>query len=135
MNFSGPGDGAAFDSYIAQDKYLSGRRGQYAERYGALAPWRGKWDLKILQDINFNISDNKQNTLQLSLDILNIGNLINSDWGVVQQPNNLQPLSVNVDAATSTPTYTFNPNQTETFGSDSSLNSRWQMQLGLRYIF
>ncbi|WP_431159464.1 hypothetical protein, partial [Winogradskyella poriferorum] len=31
MNFSGAGQGAAFNQYIAQDDYLSGRRGQYAE--------------------------------------------------------------------------------------------------------
>ncbi|TDQ25692.1 TonB-dependent receptor [Tenacibaculum caenipelagi] len=134
MQFSDPSQAAAFESYIQQDDYLRGRRGQYVERYGAIAPWRGKWDLKILQDFNFNVSDEKQNTIQLSLDILNVGNLINSDWGVVQQPNNLQPLGVSLDG-TNTPTYSFTPNSTKTFGYDSSLNSRWQMQLGLRYIF
>jgi hypothetical protein len=45
MAFSGgPTQGEAFDRFISQDKYLSGRRGQYSERYGALSPWRGKWD-------------------------------------------------------------------------------------------
>jgi hypothetical protein len=38
-------DKGTFDAFINQDKYLSERRGQYAERYGALAPWRGKWDM------------------------------------------------------------------------------------------
>ena len=130
-----PGQAAAFDNYIAQDDYLSGRRGQYAERYGAQAPWRGRWDVKFLQDYKIKISENKTNTIQFSVDVLNFGNLIRSEWGLVQQPNNTSPIGVNVDPATLVPTYSFNPNQTETFGYDSSLASRWQMQFGLRYIF
>jgi len=41
MQFASSGDAAALEAYIRQDDYLSGRRGQYAERYGAIAPWRG----------------------------------------------------------------------------------------------
>ena len=134
MNFSGAGQGAAFNQYIAQDDYLSGRRGQYAERYGALSPWRGRVDIKFLQDYNFDVGGGKTNTIQFSIDVLNFGNLLSSDWGLIQQPNNVQPIGVSVDG-TGTPTYTFNENQTETFGYDSSLASRWQMQFGLRYIF
>ncbi|WP_282055144.1 TonB-dependent receptor [Maribacter luteus] len=135
MQFTGAGQAAAFESYIQQDDYLNDHRGEYMERYGALAPWRGKWDIKILQDYNFKVSSGKTHTIQLSFDILNFGNLLNSDWGVIQQPNNLNPLSVSVDPNTSVPTYTFNPELTETFGYDASLLSRWQGQLGLRYIF
>ncbi len=90
--------------------------------------------MKLLQDFVFKVSGDKTNTIQLSLDILNVGNLINSDWGVVEQPNNQSPISISVDN-TGTPTYTFNPDLTETFGADSSLLSRWQMQFGVRYIF
>ncbi len=134
MQFSGGGQGAAFEAFIQQDDYLSGIRGQYAERYAAIAPWRSRWDLKIMQDINFNISGDKVNTIQFSIDILNVGNLLSSEWGLIQNPNSIQPVGVSVDG-TGTPTYTFNPDQTETFGYDSSLASRWQMQFGLRYIF
>jgi hypothetical protein len=46
MAFSGgPTQGEAFDRFISQDKYLSGRRGQYSERYGALSP--GKMGYEI----------------------------------------------------------------------------------------
>jgi hypothetical protein len=134
MQFSGSGQGAAFDAFIQQDDYLSGRRGQYAERYAAIAPWRSRWDIKIMQDFNVKVSNDKTNTIQFSIDILNVGNLLSSDWGLVQQPNNIQPIGVTVDG-TGTPTYTFNPDLTETFGYDSSLASRWQIQFGLRYIF
>ena len=135
MQFSGAGQADAFESYIQQDDYLSDNRGNYAERYGALAPWRGRWDVKILQDYNFKVSGDKTNTIQLSFDILNFGNLLNSDWGVIQQPNSLNPLTVSVDSDTNVPTYTFNPELTETFGYDASLLSRWQGQFGVRYIF
>ena len=146
MDFPVASEAVAFDNYIAQDDYLSGRRGQYAERYGAQAPWRGRWDVKFLQDYEIKISENKTNTIQFSIDVLNVGNLISSEWGLVQQPNNVSPIGVSFKDAdpdpnnyvpdySQAPNYSFNPNQTETFGYDSSLASRWQMQFGLRYIF
>jgi len=130
MNFSGSGQGEAFNKFIEQDDYLSGIRGEYAERYGALSPFRGRWDVKILQDLKVG----EKNSLQFSIDILNAGNMISSDWGLVQQPNAVQPIGVSVDAS-GEPTYSFNPNLKETFVYDSSLISRWQMQFGLRYSF
>ncbi len=133
MQFSGAGQAEAFEAFIQQDDYLSDNRGSYAERYGALSPWRSRWDVKILQDFNFNVGG-KTHTIQLSADILNVGNLINSDWGVVEVPNSIQPLGVTVDA-NNVPTYTFDGNLTETFSSDVSLLSRWQAQFGIRYIF
>ncbi|WP_298497857.1 TonB-dependent receptor [uncultured Algibacter sp.] len=133
MQFATTADAAALEAYISQDDYLNGRRGQYAERYGALAPWRGKWDVKFLQDYKFKVSENKTNTIQFSIDVLNIGNLLNSDWGIIQQPNSIQPIGVSVDGS-GVPTYSFNGSE-KTFGFDSSLASRWQAQVGLRYIF
>ena len=133
MQFSGADQAEAFENYIQQDDYLNDNRGSYAERYGALAPWRGRWDLKILQDYNFKVSESKTNTIQLSIDVLNVGNLLSSDWGLTQQPNNVQPIGVDVSG--SEPVYTFNPDLEETYGYDTGLLNRWQAQFGVRYIF
>lgn len=130
MNFASADQAQAFEQFIQQDDYLSDNRGEYAERYGALAPWRGRWDMKILQDIKIT----NKNTIQLSVDVLNIGNLISSDWGIVEIPQNQQVLGVTVDE-NNVPTYTFDTNFTDTFSSDTSLLSRWQAQFGVRYIF
>ncbi len=130
MDFSTATDAGNLENFINQDDYLKGRRGQYAERYGALTPWRGKMDVKFIQ--NLKIKDN--NSLEFSIDILNFGNLLNSDWGLVQQPNAVQPIGVSIDAGGS-PTYSFNSNLKETFVYNSTLISRWQMQFGLRYSF
>jgi len=131
MQFSGAGQAEAFEAFIQQDDYLSGRRGQYAERYGALAPWRGSWDVKILQDIKVN----DKNKFQISLDVLNLGNLINSDWGVIDIQGFDQLLGVSVDGTTNVPTFTFDTDREETFTANTFIQSRWRAQLGLRYIF
>ena len=123
---------SALKSYIAQDDYLSGRRGQYAEKYAALSPWYSHWDLRLAQDY---ILPNK-NTIQFTMDILNVGNLISNKWGVRQfatQTGLAQPVAVSV--ANGVPTYQFDTTQKTTFFNDFSLLSRWNMQLGLRYSF
>ncbi|MCX2679209.1 carboxypeptidase regulatory-like domain-containing protein [Galbibacter sp. EGI 63066] len=140
MQFTGDatqqaGQAAAFEAYIQQDDYMSDNRGKYMERYGALAPWRSRWDVKILQDYNFKVAGDKTNTIQLSIDILNVGNLINSDWGVIEQPRSLNPISVTDIDANNVPTYSFDTSLTSTFGPLSDIASRWQAQVGLRYIF
>ena len=139
MQFSGEAEeqaaqAAAMKDYLAQDAYLSERRGEYAGKYEILSPWYNRWDLRVLQDYNFQTGD-RSHTVQLSVDILNVGNLINSNWGVRQIPINTQPIGVSVDPDTYVPTYSFDTNLSQTFADDFSLLSRWQMQLGLRYIF
>ncbi len=138
MNFSGDAASqtaqrGALKRYIAQDDYLNENRGAYAEKYAALSPWYSRWDVRILQDLLLP----KAQSLQLSIDILNVGNLISSRWGVRQfatQTGLVQPLAVSV--ANQQPTYTFyDPNLQTTFVNDFSLASRWQLQVGLRYSF
>ncbi|MFD0862446.1 carboxypeptidase regulatory-like domain-containing protein [Sungkyunkwania multivorans] len=137
MQFTDPSMAADFEAYIQQDDYLSENRGSYSERYGALSPWRSRWDIKFLQDFNFKVADGKTHTIQFSADILNFGNLINSEWGVVEVPNNQNPLSVVSIDSNNVPTFSFDQslNTRGTFGFDQSLQSRWQAQFGLRYIF
>ncbi|QLE00068.1 TonB-dependent receptor [Galbibacter sp. BG1] len=126
---------AAYEGYIQQDEYLSENRGGYMERYGALSPWRSRIDLKILQDFNFKVAGDKTNTIQFSIDVLNFGNMLNSNWGVVETPRNVNPIAVTEIDANNVPTYSFDPSLTETFIPSSDINSRWQAQVGLRYIF
>ncbi|NEV94329.1 TonB-dependent receptor [Psychroflexus sp. YR1-1] len=135
MQFTGPGQADAYNAFIENNDYMRDNRGRYFERYGALAPWRSTVDLKVLQDYNFKVSGDKTNTIQLSLDILNLGNLINSDWGIVQEPFNQQPIGVSVDQQTNLPVYSFSENRVDSFAVNTSLISRWRMQVGLRYSF
>jgi hypothetical protein len=83
--FTAAEQAAAWDAYISQDPYLSGRRGQYAERGGLFLPMRWRTDIGFSQDLFRDISG-KRNALQFRVDILNFFNLLNSDWGVGQRP-------------------------------------------------
>ena len=71
---------ADLNAFIEGDKYLSTRRGKYAERNGARVPWSNVFDFKFSQDLFVNVSDRRQ-TLQLTFDIFNVGNLLNTKWG------------------------------------------------------
>ena len=122
----------AYRNYIEQDDYLSENRGDYVEKYAILSPWFSRWDVRFLQDFNIN----EGNALQLSIDLLNAGNFISSSWGVRQIPTNIQPVGVvGLDVASGQPVYSFDTSLTETFTNDFSLLSRWQLQVGLRYMF
>jgi hypothetical protein len=128
------------DKYITQDKYLSSRRGQYAERNGAELPWSANFDFKVIQDFYINVGG-KKNTLQFTLDVFNFGNYVSPQWGLNQTP--LRAALVNYvtnDAATGRPVFQFpfrsgTTPLAETFQRSFGLGSRWQAQFGIRYIF
>jgi hypothetical protein len=124
----------ALREFILQDDYLSDNRGKVVEKYAILSPWFNNWDIRIAQDLNHKLGA-KTNTLQLTVDILNAGNLINNSWGVRQIPATTQPLGVVGVDGTGVPTFSFDTNIKNTFVQDFSLLSRWQMQIGLRYSF
>jgi len=130
------------DAFIEGDKYLKTRRGQYAQRNGARLPFQHVVDVRILQDLGMAIGSTS-NKLQLSLDILNFGNLLNKNWGSDNSVGNQGFNLINVSNATvnvnnvATPTFTYT-GAGQTNGkaySESNFNSRWRAQVGIRYLF
>lgn len=123
-----------FWNYIEQDAYLSKHKGEYAERGGAIAPWHNQLDFKFVQDF-FVTAAGKRNTLQLGVDIKNLLNLVNSDWGLYKTAYATNILSYN----TSTKAYSFpkvnNEVLTTTFKNYESFSSTYMIQFSLRYIF
>lgn len=137
-------------NYINQDGYLYKRRGQYAERNAVVLPTFHIVNFNFTQKL-FITSGKVRNTLQFEFNMINLGNFLNRNWGNVKFVNKSQILSFKgvynnpgnasdpdngkptfsfpyLDAATQTPL-------TSTFGSGTSQSSRWQAQVGLRYIF
>ncbi len=129
------------DTFINSIEYLRENRGKYAERNAVRGPWSHIVDLKVLQDFSLDFGG-KTHTFQLSADIFNFTNLLNKDWGkrtfIRSEVSPLTTVSTG-----STPTFEINdgivnadgtPNieELDDFGIASS---RWQAQLGIRYIF
>jgi hypothetical protein len=92
-NYAAQQHADAWDAYIQQDEYLSKNRGKYAERNAVDLPMVSRIDLGISQEV-FADFLGKRNSLQFRADILNFGNLLNSNWGVSQSMVSTFPLVV-----------------------------------------
>jgi len=142
IKFVSSADEDAFFTYMEQDSYLSSHKGEYAEAYSARAPWVNNLDLRFVQDISVNVGGSK-NTLQLTCDILNFGNLINSEWGVYKNmfdANNGRILTYEGADDSNVPTFSMWKNDdgnypTESYSTYFNRYQCWYLQLGLRYIF
>jgi hypothetical protein len=130
------------DAFIAGNPYLFSRRGQFAERNAYVLPWTHKLDLNFTQDVRFTVGKNKH-TLRFTADIYNFTNLLNKDWGVYYVPTTTTPLVFSkIDTDGKTPIYTFpyldavnKVPYTRAYKPSPSLGSRYQIQIGVRYLF
>jgi hypothetical protein len=123
------------NAFIEQDAYLKKHRGEIAERNGAVNPWYSDFDLRILQDIAMDRGTTRH-TFQITLDVLNVGNLINSNWGVrkVASASATSPLTFVRFNGAGAPVFNFT-GPDKTYVDDPGLFSRWRAQLGARYFF
>ena len=81
MPFYRASDRDAFNDFIKEDKYLSSHRGQYAERGGAIAPWRHTFNFKYERTYKFKGGE----SLSAGIDVKNIANLFYRGWGNMQR--------------------------------------------------
>ncbi len=142
INFVSQADEDAFFRFVEQDNYLSKNKGSYAEAHAARAPWVHRFDLRIAREYYFNVAG-KTNTLQFSLDFLNFGNIINSEWGIPKnmfEANNGQILTYEGKDQNNAPTFSMVQDDDGNYLSKSystffNYNQAWHLQLGIRYSF
>jgi hypothetical protein len=127
----------AWESFILQDKYLSKNRGTVAERGASFLPMVFRADFNITQQLFANIRG-KRNTLEFRADFLNIGNLLNNNWGIGKFATAPSPL-VPAGVANGEPIFRLrnfgNQLITESFQPSVGVNDVWRAQFGLRYSF
>ena len=140
IQFASDADRQAFWQFVEQDKYLKNHKGEYAEAYGARAPFVHRFDFRWAHDFDVKIG-NTLNRLQLSVDIMNVGNLFNSKWGVAKNMgvcNNGQILKLN-KIENNTPVFSMMKSNgeypTKTWDFNHNYDQCWKMQIGLKYTF
>jgi outer membrane receptor protein involved in Fe transport len=144
QTFTAAQQAQAWEAYIQQDSYLRENRGQYAERGALFLPMVFKTDLSIAQDL-FRDYSNRRHSLQFRFDVLNLANLLNSDWGVGKRYISYSPLIVPTAAqggpadAQGRAQYRLrvinNQLMTESLQSTAGTNDVYRIQFQLKYTF
>lgn len=138
-------DIAAFQRYIDEARYLRDNQGSVAGRNAVRNPSVNQFDLRLSQQLPGFFGDNRA---EFFVDIQNIGNLINEDWGKIEQfpfPLTAQVARFRgVDPATGRMVYDVSNYFNEATGAfnfpapalqDGIAQSRWGVQIGFRYEF
>ncbi len=141
FRFVSADDRDRFMEYVHNDKYLSKHQGEYAEAYSVYSPWVHRVDFSYKHDFKFNVGKSV-NTLQLSVDLKNILNLFNSNWGVSKYMNPalgegriLKYEGVdNQGYATFSTAAAYNAN-VDTFVPYHAIGQCWYASIGLKYMF
>ena len=140
IQFVSTADEDAFFSFVEQDNYLSKHKGEYAEAYAARSPWVHNFDLRVEQNFSINAGSTKH-TLQISLDIFNFGNMLNSEWGIGKyDENDGRILTYEGVDGNNVPSFSMATDDdgnylTETYTTDYYYRNCWHILIGARYFF
>ena len=147
VRFITEADRVAFYEILARNE-LTGYQGSVLPRNSERAPWVNSFDVRISQELP---GFTKGNKAEIWLDILNIGNLLNKDWGLIDevgfQSDGGQARSfvnfAGIDPVTGQYVYALPRNSSGAIITseeallrrDNKGESRWSAQLGFRYSF
>lgn len=117
-------------TWIGEDSYMSKHRGEYYKRYADNLPFEHHFDFHFGQKYSFKVAG-QLNSVELTFDIINLGNLLNKDWGHTYGDGfGIYSSPVNYMGGGH---YQFTGGRAAR--TYSELYSRWRGQIGLKYTF
>ena len=119
-------------AWIAGDSYLSKHRGEYYQRYADNEPFESHFDFHLAQTYKFKVGS-QVHSVELSFDVLNIGNMLNKKWGRYTSTGSAlyySPVTYKGEG-----TFQFLHSGDYDMRSYSDYYSRWRGQIGLKYTF
>jgi len=141
FRFASADDRDRFMAYVHKTDYLKENQGNYAEAYSVYSPWVHRLDLSYKHDFKVKVG-NTVNKLQLSLDVKNVLNLINSNWGVSKymNPELVEGRILKYEGADSEGYPVFSTPKavnagTQTFVSNINIGQCWYASVGIKYMF
>ena len=131
-----------FFNWLAQNPELDAYRGSVVPANSHRAKWINTFDVRISQEFPGFVRSHKG---EIALDIMNVGNLLNKKWGLIDDYGFYATRRVanyaGIDPATGKYVYSFtgstdNPAiQENNNDKGNTAVSRWSMQLTLKYKF
>ena len=143
FRFVSEDDKTRFMDFVHNNDYLKNHQGEYAEAYSVYSPWVHRLDFSYKHDFNVNIGNTK-NTLQLSLDVKNVLNFFNSEWGVSKYlnpelgsdaPRILECKGVDKDGYALFATPAAVSGDTEMWKLNHAIGQCWYASVGVKYMF
>jgi hypothetical protein len=139
ISLKGDTDGSmwqALDAFISAHDCLNGARGRLLQRGECRNPWSNMVNMRL----GWGIQTVPGQRFEVQLDIFNLMNLLNKDWGHLDGVTGNESTTstdfltkVGYDATNDRPVYTFGA--PKVIESPSLNGSRWKIQLGARYVF
>ena len=121
-----------FREWIANDGYMSKHRGEYFKRYADNLPFESHFDFHLAQTYKFKVGA-QVHAVELSFDVLNVGNMFNKKWGRYTSTGTAKYYSP-VTYSGNEQFQFLHPGNYEMRSYDDYY-SRWRGQLGLKYTF
>ena len=126
---------AKLDAYITNEPCLRDNRGRLAPRNSCRNPWQNFLNARL----SWAIPTVSGHTLEITADMLNVLNFINSGWGLIRQTGNgFEEQNLvqqnGYDAVNGRGIYALTI-PTKNAVTLNSIGSRWVFQLGTRYTF
>lgn len=119
-----------FKAWLASDDYMKKHRGEYFKRNVDNEKFEHHFDLHLSHKVNFMIGKSMRG-LEISLDIINIGNLLNKNWGRASASNGYyNPVTYNGNGY-----FQFLHDADYKLNSYNDYYSRWRGQIGMRFTF
>ena len=127
----------AFFEWMAGNPELMRYQGHVVPRNSVESSWVTTFDLRFAQELPGLFDGHKS---EIWLDVMNVGNLLNRDWGQISEigfPHGRRVAEMRgIDPTTGQYVYEFNADDVFTERLyDNTGQSRWALQLGFRYKF
>jgi hypothetical protein len=128
---------AALQQFIDKEDCLREARGRMLQRGECRNPWVNLLNMRL----TWTTPEVHSQRFEVQLDIFNLLNLLNSDWGLFDQATGFEThgsqflRAVGYDTFANRPIYSFSAPSAVTTTVYSPTDSRWRIQLGARYTF